>query len=57
MAKGKDKSKKAEDAPRVDPNLPRKDGPNVSSNGGLVFVAVIGGLLLLAVVAQFLAGG
>jgi hypothetical protein len=57
MAKGKDKSKKTDDAQRVDPNLPRKDGPNVSQSGGLVFVAVIVGLLLLAVVAQFLAGG
>lgn len=57
MAKGKDKTKDTDDAPRVDPNLPRKDGPNVSHHGGLVFVGIIAGLLVLAIVAQFVAGG
>lgn len=40
--------------PSVDPNLPRPDGPRVSNRGGLVFVAVILGLIGLAIGVQFL---
>jgi hypothetical protein len=43
--------------PRVDPNLPRPDGPNVSEKGGLVFVLVILGLIGGIIVLQFAVGG
>ncbi len=40
----------------VDPLIPSPDGPRVSSKGGLVFVAVILALVVLAIVAQFTIG-
>ena len=36
--------------------IPSADGPNVSKGGGLVFVAVVLGLIGVAIVAQFLMG-
>ena len=59
MAKGKKKeSGKASSAKQLggDPNLPSKDGPYVSNNGGLYFVGCIWGLVLLAVIGQYIAG-
>ena len=59
MAKGKKKeSGKASSAKQLggDPNLPSKDGPYVSENGGLVFVGCIWGLVLLVVIGQYIAG-
>jgi hypothetical protein len=38
--------------PAVDPLLPSRDGPSVSSGGGLIFVAIIFGLIIAAIVAQ-----
>jgi hypothetical protein len=55
MGKGKEKRVPGDDEQRLDPNLPRKDGPNVSQHGGIWFILVILGLLLMAVVAQFVA--
>lgn len=60
MAKGKKKrANAASEKLQVsgDPNLPTKDGPYVSENGGLIFVVCIWGLVLVAVVSQFLSGG
>ena len=56
MAK-KDKTKpKTNPAPTMggDPNLPSKDGPYVSENGGLYFVGVIVALIILAAAGQLL---
>jgi hypothetical protein len=39
-----------------DPNLPSKDGPYVSENGGLYFVGVIVLLIVAASVGQLLLG-
>ena len=40
----------------VDANIPSPDGENVSTVGGLYFVAIIFGLIGLAIVAQFFMG-
>lgn len=43
-------------APDVDPNLPRPDGEKVSNKGGLIFVAIVLGLIGVAIAAQFTMG-
>jgi hypothetical protein len=40
----------------MDANIPSPDGPRVSTAGGLYFVAVILGLIVVAIVAQFFMG-
>jgi hypothetical protein len=44
------------DGPVMDANIPSPDGPRVSTAGGLYFVAVILGLIVVAIVAQFFMG-